>query len=146
MQTQTNIILELLFRSRCRHSCSLQFKGGRIADKSDFGNYFDLIADADTEKYNFRTMSTMNSDKWYVTQLREPFVGILIFFFVIFFFFIFFSFFSSFSFFSPQNQHFRPQNRHLSSQTGIKKRTKPALKGPNRPLTEALGELCLNFY
>ena len=57
--------LELIFRSRCRHSCSSQFWGSRIADNNDVGNNFDFIADTDTEKYYFRIVSAMNSDKRY---------------------------------------------------------------------------------
>ena len=34
------MFLELIFRSRCRHSCSLQFRGGRIADNNYFGHTF----------------------------------------------------------------------------------------------------------
>ena len=58
--------LELIFRSRCRHSCSLQFWGGRIADRNCFGIIFYFITDTDTEKYYFRIISAMNSDKRYL--------------------------------------------------------------------------------
>ena len=51
MQIQTKIILELIFRSRCRQSCSLHIEGGRTADKNCFRNNSDFIADTDTEKY-----------------------------------------------------------------------------------------------
>ena len=64
------IILELIFRSRCRHSCSLQFWGGRIADRNCFGITFYVITDTDTEKYYFRIISAMNSDKRYPWALR----------------------------------------------------------------------------
>ena len=50
-----------------------QFLGGHIADKNDVGNNFDFIADTDTEKYYFRIISAMNSDKRYNDQKR-PFV------------------------------------------------------------------------
>ena len=36
-----------------------------MADKNDFGHNFDFIADTDTEKYCFRIISAMNSDKRY---------------------------------------------------------------------------------
>ena len=32
------ILLEFILRSRYRHSCSLQFRGGRIADEKNFGH------------------------------------------------------------------------------------------------------------
>ena len=57
------ITLELVFHNRRRHSCSLQLKGGQIADINYFGNDFDLIADTDTEKYEYRIISAMNLDK-----------------------------------------------------------------------------------
>ena len=59
---QAEIILELVFRSRCRHNGSLQFKGAawQITLLSDI-LYF--IADTDTEKYNFQMLSAMNLDK-----------------------------------------------------------------------------------
>ena len=63
IQIQTKIILKLIFRSRYRYSCSLQFGGGHAADKNDFGNNFYFIADTDTEKNYFRNISAMNSDK-----------------------------------------------------------------------------------
>ena len=37
--------------------------GGHIADKNNVGNKFGFIADTDTEKYYFRSISAMNSDK-----------------------------------------------------------------------------------
>ena len=40
--------LELISRSRCGHSCSLQLRGDRIADKNCFGHNFYCIADTDT--------------------------------------------------------------------------------------------------
>ena len=36
---------------------------GRIADRNCFGIIFYFIPDADTEKYHFRSISAMNSDK-----------------------------------------------------------------------------------
>ena len=54
---------ELFFRSRCRHSCSLQFWGWRIADRNHFGITFYFIAETDTEKDYFRIISAMNPDK-----------------------------------------------------------------------------------
>ena len=69
---QTNILLEINFRSRCRDSCSLQFRGGRIADNNYFGHNFYFIADTDTEKYYFRIISTMNLDKRYVPLFSAP--------------------------------------------------------------------------
>ena len=41
------------------------FEGGRIADRICFRFLFYFIADADTEKYYFRIISAMNSDKRY---------------------------------------------------------------------------------
>ena len=52
----------LIFRSRYRYSCSLQFEGGHTADKILVGNNFCFIADTDTEKCYFRIISAMNSD------------------------------------------------------------------------------------
>ena len=36
---------------------------GGIADNKHLGNYFDYIADTDTEKYSFWIISAMNLDK-----------------------------------------------------------------------------------
>ena len=64
--TDTDIIyFGIIFCSRCRHSCSLQFWGGRIADRNCFGIIFYFITDTDTEKYYFRIISALNSDKRY---------------------------------------------------------------------------------
>ena len=41
-------------------------RGGRIADRNCFGIIFDFIADTDREKYYFRSISAMNSDKRYI--------------------------------------------------------------------------------
>ena len=60
-----NTYVGISFRSGCRHSCSLQFSGGHMADKNDFGSNFYFIADADTEKSKFRIICAMNSDKRY---------------------------------------------------------------------------------
>ena len=63
------MFLEWIFRSRCRHCCSLQFWGGRTADKihkSYFRHNFDFMADTDTEKYYFRIIPAMNSDRPYL--------------------------------------------------------------------------------
>ena len=43
--------------------CSLEGGGGRIADQNCFGHNFNFIADTDTEKYYFRIISAMISDK-----------------------------------------------------------------------------------
>ena len=39
------------------------FEGGRIADRNCFGIIFYFITDTDAEKYYFRIISAMNSDK-----------------------------------------------------------------------------------
>ena len=50
-----------IFRSRYRHSCSLQFWGGRIADENYFGhNFIDFIADTDADKYYVWIISAIN--------------------------------------------------------------------------------------
>ena len=59
------------FRSRYRHSWSLQFGGGRIADENYFGHNFYFIADTDTEKYYFRIISAVNSDKRYTDSYQK---------------------------------------------------------------------------
>ena len=51
-------MFESIFRSRCRHSCSLRFCGGHVADNKHFGYYFEFIAHTDTEKYDFRIISS----------------------------------------------------------------------------------------
>ena len=43
----------IVFCSRYRNSCSLQARGGGIADQNCFGHNFYFIADTDTEKYYF---------------------------------------------------------------------------------------------
>ena len=45
------------YRSRCRQSCSLQLRGGRIASQNYSGHHFYFIADADIEKSYIRTIS-----------------------------------------------------------------------------------------
>ena len=55
--------LEFIFGSRYRDSCSLQPGGGGIADQNCFGHTFYFIADTDAEKYYFRIISAMISDK-----------------------------------------------------------------------------------
>ena len=82
------------------------------------------------------TKLTMNN----LVLFKAPFLGI----------WIFFSFL--FSLLVRRSRHLRPRNgclrtrnRHLTTQTGTKKikRSKPALKRPNRHITVGLGELCL---
>ena len=41
------------------------WRGPRVADRNIFGIIFYFIADTDAEKYYFRIISAMNSDKWY---------------------------------------------------------------------------------
>ena len=63
---QPKIILELIFGSRYRDSCSLQPRegGGRIADQNCFGHNFYFIADTDTQRKDyFRIISAMILDK-----------------------------------------------------------------------------------
>ena len=47
----------------------MQFWAGSVAaavaDKNEFGQNFDLIADGGTEKYDFQIIFAMNSDKRY---------------------------------------------------------------------------------
>ena len=56
-------LFEFIFGSRYRDSCSLQPGGGGTADQNCFGHNFYFIADTDTEKYYFRIISAMISDK-----------------------------------------------------------------------------------
>ena len=53
-----------------RDSCSFQFWGVRIAGRNYFGIIFYFITDTDTEKYYFRIISAMNSDKRYCWEFH----------------------------------------------------------------------------
>ena len=41
-------------------------RGGSLADRNRFGVIFHVVADAGTEKYYFRIISAMSSDKRYL--------------------------------------------------------------------------------
>ena len=57
-------ILEFIFGSRYRDSCSLQPRGGGRADQICFEHNLYFMADTDTENYYFRIMFATQSIFW----------------------------------------------------------------------------------